>query len=485
MSNIFLSYAHEDKESARRLANVLESQEWNVFWDIQIPAGKTWRGVIAEKLTAADCLIVLWSKSSIASEWVIEEAETGRQREILIPVFIEEGIEPPLGFRSVQAANLSKWDGTESDETFQLLRNDISAILKSPAVPLDAGTHAPTTTLPTAGPVQTRKPFPKWIFIPIAAVVLICVALGLWLLPGKYVAVPNVVGMKLADAEAALATASLRSVEGEVQITGRFAVDQVINQDPKPSGSPVSTGTIVRLIIEGEEALVDVPDVTRRLKDDATARLKEKGFSVIETSTEVVGGLLPNQVVSQKPAGGAKAKEGATVELLVATQKVVAVPDVTFKPSNLAQNQITAAGLKFVMKEPELAPGNVPAGNIKSQNPAGGTSVPLGAVIELVAAAPSTAVPSVVGKKIAEAQVTLQSAGLELGHVSGSLNENNANIVQITSQTPTPNSNVATGSKVDVAVPQLCTVLARCNVTTVSAKRFAPWLLKVIATPPK
>ncbi|HEY2973252.1 MAG TPA: SUMF1/EgtB/PvdO family nonheme iron enzyme [Pyrinomonadaceae bacterium] len=129
MSNIFISYAREDKESARRLARALEAQEWNVFWDPKIPAGKTWRGVIGEKLNLAQCLVVLWSKSSITSDWVIEEAETGRRRNILIPVFIEEDVEPPLGFRNLQAADLSKWDGSETDDVFQSLVIDIKDTL--------------------------------------------------------------------------------------------------------------------------------------------------------------------------------------------------------------------------------------------------------------------------------------------------------------------------------------------------------------------
>ena len=33
MAEIFLSYAKEDREPARRIAKVLESCGWSVFWD--------------------------------------------------------------------------------------------------------------------------------------------------------------------------------------------------------------------------------------------------------------------------------------------------------------------------------------------------------------------------------------------------------------------------------------------------------------------
>lgn len=334
--------------------------------------------------------------------------------------------------------------------------------------------------LPAAKPAAPRKPFPKWIFIPIAAVVLIGIGVGLYFALRKTdVAVPNVVGMTLDEAKTAIADAKLTPVEKEVQITGKAEAGKVIDQDPKPDSTPVPEGTEVQLTIEGTEPLVEVPDVTKRLFPDAKDRLTEKGFSVVQTGTNVVEGLQPNQVISQQPTAGTQAKTGSTVELVVAVQRLIAVPDVTFRPSNLAQQQITAAGLKFVMKDPELAPANVAAGNIKSQNPAGGEKVPPGATIELVAAAPSTAVPHVIGKKIAEAQILLQRVGLDLGRVSGTVNEANASTVQITGQTPGSNTTVARGSRVDVSVPQRCLPFRRCAVLVmdpIELKRVNPIL---------
>jgi beta-lactam-binding protein with PASTA domain len=320
--------------------------------------------------------------------------------------------------------------------------------------------------LPAPEVVKPSKPFPKWIFIPIAAVVLIGVGLGLYFALRKTnVNVPNVVGMTLEEANAAISSAGLTPVEKEVQITGKAPAGQIILQEPE-ADTEVAKNSEVQLTTEGEEPQVEVPDVTKRLISDAKARMTEKGLSVVEKSTEVSEGLEVNQVVSQNPAGGQKIKPGGTVELTVAVQRQITVPDVTFRPANLAQQQITAAGLKFVMKDPELAPANVAAGNIKRQNPTGGSKVPPDAVIELIAAAPSTQVPGVVGKKIAEAQILFQQVGLDLGRVTGTVNTSNASTVTITGQTPGANTTVAKGSKVDVAVPVICSRFQRCFAVT-------------------
>ena len=75
MSDIFLSYASEDQARAKKLAAALEAQGWTVFWDLTIPPGQSWQQVTSSQLNAARCVVVAWSKASIQSRWVREEAE--------------------------------------------------------------------------------------------------------------------------------------------------------------------------------------------------------------------------------------------------------------------------------------------------------------------------------------------------------------------------------------------------------------------------
>ena len=77
MADIFISYAKEDRERVKLLANALEIKGWSVFWDRTIPTGQKWREVIGEALENARVVIVAWSKASTKSRWVQEEADWG------------------------------------------------------------------------------------------------------------------------------------------------------------------------------------------------------------------------------------------------------------------------------------------------------------------------------------------------------------------------------------------------------------------------
>ena len=131
MSDIFISYANEDRPWAEMLAQALRRKGWSTFWDRTIPFGMTWRQVIGRELADARCVMVLWSHTSIESIWVQEEADDGQRRAVLIPVLIE-GVLPPIGFRSIQAADLSDWDGATETSVFQRLVSDIARLIGPP-----------------------------------------------------------------------------------------------------------------------------------------------------------------------------------------------------------------------------------------------------------------------------------------------------------------------------------------------------------------
>ena len=70
MSDIFVSYSKADRGKAEEIAAALEQQGYSVWWDRRILPGETFDTVIEAELDAASCVIVLWSRTSVVSEWV-------------------------------------------------------------------------------------------------------------------------------------------------------------------------------------------------------------------------------------------------------------------------------------------------------------------------------------------------------------------------------------------------------------------------------
>ena len=90
MADVFISYANTDRPHAERLAARLRTEGWTVWWDPHLEPGDDFDEVIDHELTAARCVVVLWSERSRKSRYVKGEAREAVRQGKLVPAFIEE-----------------------------------------------------------------------------------------------------------------------------------------------------------------------------------------------------------------------------------------------------------------------------------------------------------------------------------------------------------------------------------------------------------
>lgn len=129
MYDIFLSYSNQDRERLQPLFQCLKQQGWSVFWDHRtIEIGDQWGKKIDRAIRTCKCVVVVWSKTSVDSEWVVEEANIGKQREVLLPIRIDEVIFP-VGFTMRQTGDFVHWDGDANDPQFARLAEKVRELV--------------------------------------------------------------------------------------------------------------------------------------------------------------------------------------------------------------------------------------------------------------------------------------------------------------------------------------------------------------------
>ncbi|MGY0059992.1 Stk1 family PASTA domain-containing Ser/Thr kinase [Streptomyces sp. LZ34] len=222
-------------------------------------------------------------------------------------------------------------------------------------------------------------------------------------------------------------------------------VDFKVAVDGSPIFCEEDKGTICKQSVQGEEAIerngtvqvtmskgpkpaekVEVPDVINIQFESAKEQLKAKGFKVNQTTQE--SDQTAGKVIDQDPKGGKKVARGTEITLTVArAQAKIVVPDVTTQKVADATSTLEGKGLKVQTTEVDNA--GVEAGTVIDQTPKGGQEVLPNSIVTLtVAKAPeqqdNVAVPQLRGLKLKDAKKALENAGLTVGNIGGSEDEN-------------------------------------------------------------
>ncbi len=153
MADVFVSYARMDKARVAPIVAALEAQGWSVWWDPEIAAGQLFDDQIETQLTAAKCVVVVWTPTSVASRWVRGEAREAADRGILVPVRFEDA-RLPMDVRALHTTDLDSWGNDPASPPFQEVLRALGGMIarKAEARP---GAALPDTA-PAASTARTR-----------------------------------------------------------------------------------------------------------------------------------------------------------------------------------------------------------------------------------------------------------------------------------------------------------------------------------------
>ena len=154
-TTIFVSYSRADQSRAMPIIQLLQQAGFNTWWDGLLEGGERYSHITEDALNRAKAVVVLWSKTSVQSHWVHDEATRGRDRGTLIPLSLD-GTEPPLGFGQFQVIDLSRSKMSVKDDAIQRMLRKVEALHGVDGAPvkrspLVAPAHANRRTLMVGG----------------------------------------------------------------------------------------------------------------------------------------------------------------------------------------------------------------------------------------------------------------------------------------------------------------------------------------------
>lgn len=127
-ADVFLSYAADDREIATRIGELLEGAGLSVFLDqASLEGGDRWREALDAALDRARCIVMLLTRASVTSDWVLRESRRGLQRQILVPVLLEPNVRVPIELEKMSIHDLTTWDRSG---TSPLYWNLLAAIVR-------------------------------------------------------------------------------------------------------------------------------------------------------------------------------------------------------------------------------------------------------------------------------------------------------------------------------------------------------------------
>jgi eukaryotic-like serine/threonine-protein kinase len=195
------------------------------------------------------------------------------------------------------------------------------------------------------------------------------------------VPVPNLVGLPLADAKAAIREADLKVGDVTKAFNERFDEDRVVRQSVK-ADAKAPLGSRIDLVVSKGPTPLPVEKVVGLRQGEAVAVLESQGF-VVDVREEFSDQVDKGTVISQAPEKGADLQPGETVTIVVSKgPPEFPMPNVVGMERDPAVAQLRSLGL---LVDVAIVPGHG-GSRVVFQEPASGTTVRAGDLVHIYVA---------------------------------------------------------------------------------------------------
>jgi hypothetical protein len=138
--DVFISYARENVELVRKIAQRIEDRHFSVWWDVtSIRAGQDFEAMIRRALNKVKCVLVVWTNESIHPDrrWVRAEAIIALSRDVLVPALLVDPQDVPLPFNTQSGIDLRAWMLGSDAAGIDRLLSEIEWRVRSAQTPSD------------------------------------------------------------------------------------------------------------------------------------------------------------------------------------------------------------------------------------------------------------------------------------------------------------------------------------------------------------
>lgn len=302
-------------------------------------------------------------------------------------------------------------------EPTSLLRAGVPAAASAPAGPSAPRANgqdraAAAAPAPPSRPGRRGRRWRGPLLVLLAVVIATTLGLGAWWYGwARYSTVPSVLEQGRASAVAELEDAGFDVVVGEAVYSNRVPEGRVVSADPG-AGSRALTGDEVTIVLSLGVELYPVPEMAGRTLEEAEAALAEVDLELGRVREKFSESVPDDQVVRSTPVAGKELRPGAAVDLVVSKgRRPINVGDWVGEPADEAQRTLERKGL-VVQRNEDVFSDSVPAGDVVSQEPGGGTLFKGDTVTLTVSKGPELVeVPGVKAQGVDAARAELESLG--------------------------------------------------------------------------